>query len=110
MFMGNDDLIYIIQKLGNQLTTLSLTTGDVSDVGYLQLKDCARLQELELLGFLYMSDRALVEGIGSLQGLTSLHLDAHSKSNLTAQGLSTFLHGPSEFHSVVEVDRFTLSG
>jgi hypothetical protein len=50
-----------------------------------------------------MSDRALVEGIGSLQGLTSLHLDADP--NLTAQGLSTFLHGPS-MSSIVSL-RFT---
>ena len=40
-----------------------------------------------------MTDRGLLEGIGSLHELTYLHLcDGH---NLTAQAFSTFLHRPS---------------
>ena len=40
-----------------------------------------------------MADRGLLEGIGSLHELTSLHLT--TGSNLTAQALSKFLHQPS---------------
>ena len=40
-----------------------------------------------------MTDRGLLEGIGSLHELTSL--DLHMGGDLTAQGLSTFLHRPS---------------
>jgi len=40
-----------------------------------------------------MTDRALLDGIGSLHELTSLHLANGRK--LTAQALSTFLHRPS---------------
>ena len=40
-----------------------------------------------------MTDRGLLEGIGSLHELTSLCLNENS--NLTAQALSTFLHRPS---------------
>jgi hypothetical protein len=54
---------------------------------------CCRLQELEVNGCVKMTDRGLLEGIGSLQELTSLHLNI--ASNLTAQGLSRFLHRPS---------------
>jgi hypothetical protein len=32
----------VITKLGKQLTTLSLTAADVTDVGYLHLKNCDR--------------------------------------------------------------------
>jgi len=40
-----------------------------------------------------MTDRGLLEGIGSLQELTSLGLT--DDDNLTAQALSKFLHRPS---------------
>ena len=40
-----------------------------------------------------MTDRGLLEGIGSLHKLTSLRLTGGFK--LTAQALSTFLHRPS---------------
>jgi hypothetical protein len=40
-----------------------------------------------------MTDRGLLEGIGSLHELTSLRFAGDS--NLTAQALSTFLHRPS---------------
>ena len=40
-----------------------------------------------------MTDRGLLDGIGSLLELTSLHL--HSCHNVTAQALSTCLHQPS---------------
>ena len=40
-----------------------------------------------------MTDRGLLEGIGSLQELTSLRLRRGYK--FTAQALSTFLHRPS---------------
>jgi len=40
-----------------------------------------------------MTDRGLLEGIGSLNELTSLHL--FDGRNLTAKALSTFLHRPS---------------
>jgi hypothetical protein len=53
---------------------------------------CCRLQELEVPGCYNMTDRGLLEGIGSLQGLTSLCLT--SGTRLTAQALSTFLHRP----------------
>jgi len=48
-----------------------------------------------------MNDRGLLEGIGSLHELTSLHLiNGH---NLTAKALSTFLHRPS-MTSIVSLD------
>ena len=40
-----------------------------------------------------MTDGGLLEGIGSLQELSSLRLN--KGRNLTAQALSTFLHRPS---------------
>jgi len=54
---------------------------------------CCRLQELELYNCFKMTDRGLLEGIGSLHELTSLRLTEGRK--LTAQALSTFLHRPS---------------
>jgi len=54
---------------------------------------CCRLQELEVNSCSKMTDRGLLEGIGSLQDLTSLCLTWGR--NLTAQALSTFLHRPS---------------
>ena len=54
---------------------------------------CCRLRELVVTAGWNMTDRGLLEGIGSLHELTSLRLDENS--NLTAQALSTFLHRPS---------------
>jgi len=54
---------------------------------------CFRLQELVVNCCVDMTDRGLLEGIGSLHELTSLCLIANC--NLTAQTLSTFLHRPS---------------
>jgi len=54
---------------------------------------CCRLQELEVSHCDKMTDRDLLEGIGSLNELTSLRLNLGCK--LTAQTLSTFLHRPS---------------
>jgi len=54
---------------------------------------CCRLQELEIFRCDKMTDRGLLEGIGSLDELTSLHLNGGHK--LTAQALSKFLHRPS---------------
>jgi len=54
---------------------------------------CCRLQELRIDFCWYMTDRVLLEGIGSLHELTSLHLSGGG--NVTAQALSTFLHRPS---------------
>jgi len=54
---------------------------------------CCRLQELKVIWCNNMTDRGLLEGIGSLHELTSLHLTWGF--NLTAQALSTFLHRPS---------------
>jgi len=54
---------------------------------------CCRLQELEISCCKNMTDRRLLEGVGSLQKLTSLCLDFGC--NFTAQALSTFLHRPS---------------
>jgi hypothetical protein len=48
-----------------------------------------------------MTDRGLLEGIGSLHELTSLRLILGS--NLSAQALSTFLHQPS-MTSIVWLD------
>ena len=48
-----------------------------------------------------MTDRALLEGIGSLHELTALRLIGGR--NLTAQALSTFLHRPS-MSSIVLLD------
>jgi hypothetical protein len=62
---------------------------------------CCRLQELEVSACLYMTDRGLLEGIGSLNELTSLRL--RRGDNLTAQALSTFLHQPS-MASIVSLD------
>ena len=54
---------------------------------------CCRLQKLEVSFCDEMTDRGLLEGIGSLQELTSLRL--RRGRNLTAQALSTFLHRPA---------------
>jgi hypothetical protein len=48
-----------------------------------------------------MTDRSLLEGIGSLHELTSLRLSGGL--GLTAQALSTFLHRPS-MSSIVLMD------
>jgi hypothetical protein len=54
---------------------------------------CCRLQELELMDCRNMTDRGLLEGIGSLQGLTSLCLMwGHL---LYAEALFSFVHQPS---------------
>jgi len=53
---------------------------------------CCRLQELELTICENMTDRGLLEGIGSLQELTSLHLTMGF--DLTTDALSVFLHQP----------------
>ena len=54
---------------------------------------CCRLQELEVFGCEEMTDRGLLEGIGSLHELT--HLRLYGGCDLTTQALSTFLHRPS---------------
>ena len=38
----DDDVIYVIKKLGKQLTSLVLFGGDLTDVAYLYLNNCAR--------------------------------------------------------------------
>jgi hypothetical protein len=60
---------------------------------HVMLLMCCRLQELEISECWEMTDKELLEGIGSLHELTSLRLI--SGGNLTAQALSTFLHRPS---------------
>ena len=62
---------------------------------------CCRLQELEMTFCDNMTDRGLLEGIGSLQELTSFSLSEGVK--LTAQALSTFLNRPS-MTSIVFLD------
>jgi len=54
---------------------------------------CCRLQELEVFNYDGMTDRVLLEGIGSLHELTSLPL--WRGPNLSVQALSTFLYQPS---------------
>jgi hypothetical protein len=54
---------------------------------------CCRLQDLQVTDGYEMTDTGLLEGIGSLHKLTSLHL-GHCHV-LTAQAWSTFLHRPS---------------
>jgi hypothetical protein len=54
---------------------------------------CCRLQKLELTLCENMTDRVLVDGIGSLHELTSLHLTMGF--DLTTDALSTFLHRSS---------------
>ena len=62
---------------------------------------CCRLQELAVTFCENMTDRGLLEGIGSLHELTYLCLNENS--NLTAQALSTFLHRPS-MSSIMSLD------
>ena len=62
---------------------------------------CCRLQELEVIRCKNMTDRGLLNGIGSLHELTSLRLNWGC--NLTAEALSTFLHQPSTA-SLVSLD------
>ena len=40
--LTNDDVIHVIKKLGNQLTTLVLYGGHLRDVAYLYLRNCTR--------------------------------------------------------------------
>jgi len=54
---------------------------------------CCRLQELEVFSCDRMTDRGLLQGIGSLQDLESLRLAWGLR--LSPEALSTFLHGPS---------------
>jgi hypothetical protein len=60
---------------------------------HVMLLMCCRLQKLEVYFCKNMTDRGLLEGIGSLKELTSLCLTEGHK--LTAQALSTFFHRPS---------------
>jgi hypothetical protein len=62
---------------------------------------CCSLQELEVSHCVNMTDRGLLEGIGSLHELTSLRLS--TGRNLTGQALSTFLNLPS-LASIVSLD------
>jgi hypothetical protein len=59
---------------------------------HVMLLMCCRLQELGVC-FYNITDRGLLEGIGSLQELTFLRLI--DGQHLTYQALSTFLHLPS---------------
>jgi len=68
---------------------------------HVMLLICCRLQELEVFYCETMTDRGLLEGIGSLHELTALCLSRGR--NLTAQALSTFLHRPS-MSSIVLLD------
>jgi hypothetical protein len=61
-----------------------------------------RLQDLILSPCIKMTDRGLLEGIGSLRELTSLRLN--DGCNLTTQALSTFLHQTS-MASIVLLDQ-----
>jgi hypothetical protein len=70
---------------------------------HVMLLMCCRLQELRLYRCDRMTDRGLLEGIGSLQELTTLHLGGNH--NLTAQALSAFLHRPS-MTSIVSLDLY----
>ena len=54
---------------------------------------CCRLQELKLFGCYKMTDRGLLEGIGPLHELTSLHVRLAEK--VTAQAFSMLLQQPS---------------
>jgi hypothetical protein len=59
---------------------------------HVMLLMCCRLQELRLSNCAGMTDRMLLEGIGSLQELKTLRLsDGH---NLSAEALYRFLHQP----------------
>jgi hypothetical protein len=40
--LNDDDVIHVINKLGKQLTTLGLSDKNVTDVGFLHLKNCVR--------------------------------------------------------------------
>jgi hypothetical protein len=66
---------------------------------HVMLLMCCRLQELGVSFCEKMTDRGLLEGIGSLHQLTSLRLIGGHR--LTAQALSTFLHLPSMTSMVV---------
>ncbi|GFG37267.1 hypothetical protein Cfor_10960 [Coptotermes formosanus] len=89
----DDDVIHVIKKLGKQLTTLILDGEDLTDTAFSYLNNCARLQELEVSFCEEMTDKGLLEGVGSLQELMSLRL--RRGRNLTAQALSTFLDRPA---------------
>jgi len=54
---------------------------------------CYRLQELEICNYCTMTDIGLLEGIGPLNELTSLHL--FGGFDFTAEALAEFLHRPS---------------
>ena len=59
---------------------------------HVMLLVCCRLQELEVQFCSKMTERGLLDGIGSLHELT--HLRLNMGRNLTAQALSTFLRRP----------------
>ena len=40
--MDDDDVVYVIRKLGKQLTTLALDGEYLTDIAYTYLKNCAR--------------------------------------------------------------------
>jgi len=54
---------------------------------------CCRLQELEICNYGTMTDIGLLEGIGPLNEVTSLHLNGGF--DFTAEALTEFLHRPS---------------
>ncbi|PNF15552.1 hypothetical protein B7P43_G16476 [Cryptotermes secundus] len=91
--ISDDDVVHIIKKLGSQLITLILDGEDLTDVAFSNLSNCVRLQELEVSFCDQMTNKGLLKGIGSLQQLHSLHLK--KGHNLTARGLSMFLHRPA---------------
>ena len=60
---------------------------------HIMLLMCFSLKELSVILCDKMTDRGLLEGIGSLHELTSLLI--HGCDNVTAQAWSKFLHRPS---------------
>ena len=40
--IDDDDVVYVINKVGKQLTTLALSGTNLTDVAYLYLKNCTR--------------------------------------------------------------------
>lgn len=74
--MEDVSVLYIITKLGRQLLTLMLNGALLTDVVYLHFHNCPRLQELEVTSCNDIRVRGMLEGIGSLQELTSLKLSS----------------------------------
>ncbi|XP_046990369.1 F-box/LRR-repeat protein 2-like isoform X1 [Schistocerca americana] len=87
--LRDDDVKFIVQKLGHQLQVLTLGGRLLTNEGYKVIADCKRLQELGLAPCQGLGDAGLAECLVPLTSLSALELA--DPSQLTRNGLLHFL-------------------